>query len=42
MVSSKGDGLLDAAGLTFGTSISASTKAGHKAVSLVAMPKKKV
>ena len=42
MVSGKKDGFLDASGLTFGMSTSASTKAGHKAVSLVAMPRKKV
>ena len=42
MVSGKTDGQTDAVDLTFGTSTSASTKAGHKAMSLVAMPRKKV
>ena len=42
MVSGERDGQPDAVGLTFGTSTSASTEAGHKAVSLVAMPMKKV
>ena len=42
MISGKRDDYLDAAGLTLGTSISASTEAGHKTVSLVAMPRKKI
>ena len=42
MVSGERDGELDAVGLTLETSTSASTEAGHKAVSLVAMPRKKV
>ena len=42
MVSGKKDGFLDAAGLTFGILTSGSTEAGHKVVSLVAMPRKKV
>ena len=42
MVSGKRDGFLDAASLNFGMLISTSTEAGHKAVNLVAMPKKKV
>ena len=42
MISGKRNGFLDAAGLTLGTLTSALTEAGHKAVSLVAMPRKKV
>ena len=42
MVSGKSDGQPDTIGLTLGTSISASTEAGHKAVSLMVMPRKKV
>ena len=42
MVSGKKNDLLDAKGLTIATLTSGSTKAGHKAVGLVAMPKKKV
>ena len=42
MVSGKKDGQPDAVDLTLGMLTSASTKAGHKAVSLIAMPKKKV
>ena len=42
MVSGKRDGFLDTADLTSGTSTSASTEADHKAMSLVAMSKKKV
>ena len=42
MVNSKRDNLLDAAGLILVISISASTKVGYKAVSLVAVPRKKV
>ena len=42
MVSGEKDSQLDAVGLILGTSTSALTKAGHKAVSLVAMPRKKV
>ena len=42
MVSDERNGQPDAVGLTLETSTSASTKAGHKAVSLVAMPRKKV
>ena len=42
MVNGKRNNLLDAAGLTFGTSTSASTGVGYLAVSLVAMPRKKV
>ena len=42
MVSGKRSNLLDAASQTFETSTLASTGAGHKAVSLVAMPSKKV
>ena len=42
MVSGKRDGQPDAVGPTLKTSTSALTKAGHKAVSLVAMPRKKV
>ena len=42
MISGKKNGLLDIGGLTFGMSISISTEAGHKAVSLVAMLRKKV
>ena len=42
MGSGEKNGFLEAAGLTFKTSISVLTKDGHKAVSLVAMAKKKV
>ena len=42
MVSGERNGQPDAVGLTLGMSISASTEAGHKAVSLVAEPRKKV
>ena len=42
MVSGKQDNLLDTASLTLGTSTSASTEAGQKAVSLVVMSGKKV
>ena len=42
MVSGKRDGQPGVLGLTLGTSISASIEADHKAVSLVAMPSKKV
>ena len=42
MFSDERHSLPDEAGLSFETSISASTKAGHKVVSLIAMPKKKV
>ena len=42
MVSGKRDDQPDAVDLTLETSTSASTKAGHKAVSLVAKPRKKV
>ena len=41
MVSGKRDVLLERAGLTPGTSISASTGAGHKTMSLVTMPRNK-
>ena len=42
MVSGERNGFLDAAGLTFESLTSALTKANHKAMSLVAMSKKKV
>ena len=42
MVGGKKDGQPDVVGLTFETSTSALTKAGHKAVSLVVMLRKKV
>ena len=42
MVSGKRDGQPNAVGLTLETSISALTEAGHKAMSLVARPRKKV
>ena len=42
MVSVRRDDFLNTAGLTLGMSTSASTETGHKVVSLVAMPRKKV
>ena len=42
MVSGERDSQPDTLSPTFETSTSASTKAGHKAVSLVAKPRKKV
>ena len=41
MVSGKRDEFLDAVDLTVGMSTSTSTRAGFKAMSLVAMPKQK-